>query len=79
MGSFPAAGPKRPSSSRSTGTHELPDEIIVRKDRPVGLLEHRAADEFAVLQAVYAHGGVPVARPFFGRDWTMRSAGAPCW
>ncbi|MGP0032661.1 MAG: phosphotransferase family protein [Acidimicrobiales bacterium] len=48
-----------------TGTHELPDEIIVRKDRPVGLLETRAADEFAVLQAVYAHGGVPVARPFF--------------
>jgi len=50
------------------GTTELPAEVIVRKDRPVGLLETRASDEFAVLQAVHAHGGVPVAQPFFADD-----------
>lgn len=47
-----------------TGTNELPPEVIVRKDRAVGVLQTRAADEFAVLAAVYAHGGVPVPRPF---------------
>ena len=25
-------------------------------------------DEFAILRAVYDHGGVPVARPFFADD-----------
>jgi len=47
------------------GTRELPAEIIVRKDRPVGVLQTRAAEEFAVLEAVHAHGGIPVPRPFF--------------
>jgi aminoglycoside phosphotransferase (APT) family kinase protein len=51
-----------------TGTSELPAEIIVRKDRPVGILQTRAADEFAVLRAIDAHGGVPVARPLFGEE-----------
>ena len=50
------------------GTTELPDEVIMRKDRPVGLLETRASDEFAILRAVHAHGGVPVAQPFFADD-----------
>jgi len=50
------------------GTTELPAEIIVRKDRPVGVLQTRAAEEFAVLEAVYAHGGIPVPRPFFADD-----------
>ncbi len=47
-----------------TGTNELPPDVIVRKDRPVGLLQTRAADEFAVLRAVHARG-VPVPEPFF--------------
>jgi aminoglycoside phosphotransferase (APT) family kinase protein len=51
-----------------TGTTELPAEIVVRKDRPIGLLETRASDEFAILRAVYSHGGVPVAQPFFADD-----------
>ena len=51
-----------------SGTAELPDEIIVRKDRPIGLLPTKASDEFAILKAVYDHGGVPVARPFFADD-----------
>ncbi len=46
-------------------TSELPREVIVRKDRPVGLLETRAVDEFAVIDAVHRFGGVPVPRPFF--------------
>ncbi len=50
-----------------TGTDELPPDIIVRKDRPVGVLETRAADEFAVLRAVHVHGG-PVPEPFFADD-----------
>jgi aminoglycoside phosphotransferase (APT) family kinase protein len=50
------------------GTTELPAEVIVRKDRPVGLLETRASDEFAILRAVHAHGGVPVAQPFFADE-----------
>jgi aminoglycoside phosphotransferase (APT) family kinase protein len=49
-------------------TDALPPEVIVRKDRPVGVLRTRAADEFAILQAVHAHGGVPVAEPFFADD-----------
>jgi aminoglycoside phosphotransferase (APT) family kinase protein len=47
------------------GTTELPREVIVRKDRPVGLLETRAVDEFAVIAAVHGFGGVPVPEPFF--------------
>jgi aminoglycoside phosphotransferase (APT) family kinase protein len=47
-----------------TGTTELPPEVIVRKDRPIGILPTRAADEYAVLAAVHAHGGVPVPRPY---------------
>ena len=47
------------------GTTELPPEVIVRKDRPVGLLATRAVDEFAVIAAVHGFGGVPVPRPFF--------------
>jgi aminoglycoside phosphotransferase (APT) family kinase protein len=50
------------------GSSELPSEVIVRKDLPVGVLATRASDEFAILRAVYAHGGVPVARPFFSDD-----------
>jgi aminoglycoside phosphotransferase (APT) family kinase protein len=51
-----------------TGAGDLPAEIIVRRDRPVGLLQTRAADEFAVLQAVHTHGGVPVPQPFFADE-----------
>ncbi len=51
-----------------TGTSELPDEVVVRRDRPVGILQTRAADEFAILQAVYAQGDVPVPRPFFAGE-----------
>ncbi len=50
------------------GTSELPSEIIVRKDLPIGVLATRASDEFAILRAVYSHGGIPVARPFFSDD-----------
>ena len=48
-----------------SGTTELPAEIVVRRDRPVGILQTKAADEFAILQAVDAQGDVPVPRPFF--------------
>ncbi len=48
-----------------TGTRELPPEVIVRKDRPVGVLQTRAADEFAIIKAVHDFGGVPVPKPFF--------------
>ncbi len=51
-----------------TGFSELPERIIVRKDRPVGLLATRAADEFAVIKAVYEHGGVPVPEPLFAEE-----------
>jgi aminoglycoside phosphotransferase (APT) family kinase protein len=50
------------------GTTELPSEVIIRMDRPVGLLQTRSADEFAVLEAVYAYGGVPVPEPFFAEE-----------
>jgi len=50
------------------GTTELPAEVIVRKDRPVGVLQTRAAEEFAVLKAVHDHGGIPVPRPFFADE-----------
>ena len=50
------------------GTTELPAQVIVRKDRPVGILQTRAIDEFGVLKAVYAHGGVPVPQPFFADE-----------
>ena len=51
-----------------TGTDELPDEVIVRKDRPVGILPTRAVDEFDVLSAVHAARGIPVPRPFFAGE-----------
>jgi aminoglycoside phosphotransferase (APT) family kinase protein len=47
------------------GTTEFPHQVIVRKDRPVGLLQTRAADEFAVIKAVHDFGGIPVPEPFF--------------
>jgi aminoglycoside phosphotransferase (APT) family kinase protein len=50
---------------RIEGTEELPRDLIVRKDRPIGLLATSAADEFAVLDVVYRHGGIPVPQPFF--------------
>ena len=55
---------------RLSGTNELPAEVIVRKDRAIGVLETRAADEFAILQAVHARRGVPVAEPFLCDDIT---------
>jgi len=51
-----------------TGTMELPDEVILRKDRPVGVLATRAADEFAVIKAVHDFGGVPIPEPFFAEE-----------
>jgi aminoglycoside phosphotransferase (APT) family kinase protein len=51
-----------------SGTSELPAQVIVRKDRPIGLLATKASDEFAILRAVHDHGGVPVARPLFADD-----------
>jgi aminoglycoside phosphotransferase (APT) family kinase protein len=51
-----------------TGSTELPAEIIVRKDRPVGVLQTRAAEEFAVLDAVHAQGHIPVPRPYFADE-----------
>lgn len=53
-----------------TGTTDLPAEVIVRKDRPVGILQTRAIDEFGVLEAVYAHGGVPIPQPYFADELT---------
>jgi aminoglycoside phosphotransferase (APT) family kinase protein len=51
-----------------SGTTELPSEVILRMDRPVGLLQTRSADEFAVLKAVHAYGGIPVPEPFFAEE-----------
>jgi aminoglycoside phosphotransferase (APT) family kinase protein len=50
------------------GSSALPAQVVVRSDRPVGLLQTRALEECAVLEAVYAHGGVPVPKPFFADD-----------
>ena len=58
-----------------TGTTELPDRVIVRKDRPVGILQTRAIDEFGVLEAVDRHGGVPVPRPFFADELDQAMGG----
>ena len=58
-----------------TGTTELPPQVIVRKDRPVGLLQTRAADECAVLQVVHA-AGVPVPEPFFADEVSPDMLGA---
>ena len=52
------------------GTDELPPEVIVRKDRPVGLLQTQAADEYTVIKAVHDFGGVPVPEPFFAEHAT---------
>ena len=67
------------------GTTELPTEVIVRKDRPVGLLDDKGVRRVRHPRAVYDHGGVPVARPFFADDAknsdrpTLADDGAPCW
>ncbi len=50
------------------GTDELPPDVIVRKDRPIGVLPTKASDEFAILKAVYDQGGVPVPEPFFADE-----------
>ncbi len=50
------------------GAETLPAQVVVRMDRPVGVLQTRAREEFAVLEAVHAHGGVPVPRPLFADD-----------
>jgi aminoglycoside phosphotransferase (APT) family kinase protein len=46
-------------------TGDFPSQVILRKDRPVGLLQTEAADEFAVIEAVHGFGGVPIPEPFF--------------
>jgi len=51
-----------------SGTDELPREVVLRKDRPVGVLQTRAADEFDVLSVVHGFGGVPVPEPYFADD-----------
>ena len=51
-----------------SGTDELPDQVILRKDRPVGVLANAAADEFAVIKAVHDFGGVPIPEPFFAEE-----------
>ncbi len=56
------------------GTTELPPDVIVRKDRPVGILQTRAADEFAILRLVHA-SGVPVPEPFFADEITDETFG----
>src|SRR2546423_191987 len=48
-----------------SGTTELPHDVILRKDRPVSVLQTRAVDEYAVIKAIYDYGGVPVPQPFF--------------
>ncbi|HTU37149.1 MAG TPA: phosphotransferase family protein [Acidimicrobiales bacterium] len=47
---------------------DLPPHVILRKDRPVGVLPTKASDEYALLRVVHAHGGVPVPEPFFADD-----------
>ena len=42
-----------------SGTTDLPPGVIVRKDRPVGLLPTKAADEFAVLRPSTTTGAYP--------------------
>jgi aminoglycoside phosphotransferase (APT) family kinase protein len=46
-----------------SGSTLLPHEVILRKDRAVGLLQTKAASEFAILQVVHDFGGVPVPEP----------------
>jgi aminoglycoside phosphotransferase (APT) family kinase protein len=41
----------------------LPEELILRKDRPISVVDTRASDEYALLRVVHA-AGVPVAEPF---------------
>ena len=50
------------------GFSHLPEEIIVRKDRPVGLLENHAADEYTVIKTVFEYGGVAIPEPFFAEE-----------
>jgi aminoglycoside phosphotransferase (APT) family kinase protein len=51
-----------------SGTAELPAELILRKDRPVGLLQTKAAEEFSVIKAVHDFGGIPVPEPYLA-EW----------
>jgi aminoglycoside phosphotransferase (APT) family kinase protein len=41
----------------------LPGEIVLRKDRPISVVDSHAADEFELLRVVHA-AGVPVPEPF---------------
>ena len=41
----------------------LPSELVLRKDRPISVVDSRAADEFELLRVVHA-AGVPTAEPF---------------
>ncbi len=58
-----------------SGTTELPHEVILRKDRPIGLLQTEAADEYAVIKAVHDYGGVPVPEPLFAERATEALGG----
>ena len=40
----------------------LPRELVLRKDRPISVVDSRAADEFELLRVVHV-AGVPVAKP----------------
>jgi aminoglycoside phosphotransferase (APT) family kinase protein len=50
-------------------TDALPTQVILRLDRPVGLLQTRAADEFEIIKAIHEYGGVPIPQPYLaGHD-----------
>src|SRR5579864_7036999 len=51
-----------------SGTTALPAEVVLRKDRPVGVLETKASDEYAVMKVVHDFGGVPIPEPFFADE-----------
>jgi len=42
---------------------DLPEEVVLRKDQAVSIVDSKAADEYAVLDVVYRLGGVPVPKP----------------
>ena len=48
--------------ARAERTGPLPGEFVVRKDRPVSVVNSRAADEYELLRVV-ADAGVPAPRP----------------
>jgi len=41
----------------------LPEQFVMRRDVEGGLVPSRAADEFAIIEVVARHGGVPVPAP----------------